>query len=155
MPCSSRNYRTDFVFNWLNKCFVEHPLWASMLAQQVKNLPAVQETQEPRFNPWVGVIPWRKAWKLTLVIAWKIPWGEEPGRLQSTGSQRVGHKWVTKHKQIYQCEALEHHHGQDGGDPCPHGAGDLVIATRKKSWSVAGRLGLGKGEQIMETVSHW
>ena len=28
-------------------------------------------------------------------IAWKIPWTEEPGRLQSMGSQRVGHDWVT------------------------------------------------------------
>ena len=29
------------------------------------------------------------------IIAWKIPWTEEPGRLQSMGSQRVGHNWVT------------------------------------------------------------
>ena len=28
-------------------------------------------------------------------LAWKIPWTEEPGRLQSMGSQRLGHKWVT------------------------------------------------------------
>ena len=28
-------------------------------------------------------------------ISWKIPWTEEPGRLQSTGSQRVGHDWAT------------------------------------------------------------
>ena len=28
-------------------------------------------------------------------LAWKIPWTEDPGRLQSTGSQRVGHDWVT------------------------------------------------------------
>jgi len=28
-------------------------------------------------------------------IAWKIPWTEEPGRLQPMGSQRVGHDWVT------------------------------------------------------------
>ena len=30
-------------------------------------------------------------------IAWKIPWTEEPGRLQSMGSQRVGHDWATSH----------------------------------------------------------
>ena len=30
-------------------------------------------------------------------LAWKIPWTEEPGRLQSTGSQRVGHNWVMTH----------------------------------------------------------
>ena len=31
----------------------------------------------------------------TPTLAWKIPWVEEPGRLQSMGSQRVGHNWVT------------------------------------------------------------
>ena len=31
------------------------------------------------------------------ILAWKIPWAEEPGRLQSTGPQRVGHDWVTEH----------------------------------------------------------
>ena len=30
------------------------------------------------------------------ILAWKIPWMEEPGRLQSTGSQRVGQDWVTE-----------------------------------------------------------
>ena len=29
------------------------------------------------------------------ILGWKIPWMEEPGRLQSTGSQRVGHNWET------------------------------------------------------------
>ena len=32
---------------------------------------------------------------------WRIPWTEEPSRLQSTGSQRVGHDWVTKHTQYF------------------------------------------------------
>ena len=32
------------------------------------------------------------------ILAWKIPWTEEPGRLQSMGSQRVGHDWETKHR---------------------------------------------------------
>ena len=32
------------------------------------------------------------------IIAWEIPWTEKPGSLQSMGSQRVGHDWVTKHK---------------------------------------------------------
>ena len=31
------------------------------------------------------------------ILAWKIPWIEEPGGLQSTGSQRVGHDYMTKH----------------------------------------------------------
>ena len=31
-------------------------------------------------------------------LAWRIPWTEEPGRLQSMGLQRVGHDWVTEHE---------------------------------------------------------
>ena len=47
---------------------------------------------------------WSLGWEDPLVkevathsstLAWRIPWMEEPGRLQSTGSQRVGHDWVT------------------------------------------------------------
>ena len=33
-------------------------------------------------------------------LAWRIPWMEEPGGLQSTGSQRVGHDWATKHRMV-------------------------------------------------------
>ena len=57
----------------------------------VKNLPAMQETQEMWFNPWVGRIPWRRAWQPTPVFLWRIPWTEEPGGLPSMGWQRVGH----------------------------------------------------------------
>ena len=35
------------------------------------------------------------------ILAWKIPWMEEPGRLQSMGSQRVGHDWATSLSHIY------------------------------------------------------
>ena len=34
------------------------------------------------------------------ILAWKSPWTEDPGGLQSVGSQRVGHDWVTKHKEL-------------------------------------------------------
>ena len=63
--------------------------WASLVAQKVKNLPAMWET-------WVQSLgqenPLEKA-KATLssVLAWRIPWTEEPGGQQSTGSQRVRH----------------------------------------------------------------
>ena len=66
---------------------------ASLEALMVKSLPIVQETQV-----------WSLAWELPLekemahhssILAWKIPWTEEPGRLQSIGSQRVGHDWAT------------------------------------------------------------
>ena len=35
------------------------------------------------------------------ILAWRIPWTEEPGRLQSMGSQKVRHNWVTKHIHIH------------------------------------------------------
>ena len=57
----------------------------------VKNLP-VQENKRHEFDPWVGKIPWRRTWQPTLVfLLGKIPWLEEPGRLQSIRWQRVGH----------------------------------------------------------------
>ena len=61
----------------------------SLVAQSVKNLPAVQET-------WVQFLGWEDPLEKEMAIhcstlAWKIPWMEEPDRLQSMGSQRVGH----------------------------------------------------------------
>ena len=55
----------------------------------VKNPPA---SRRPGFDPWAGEIPWRMAWPPTPVfLAGEFSWTEEPGRLQSMGSQRVGH----------------------------------------------------------------
>ena len=63
--------------------------WASLVAQMVKNPPAMWE---PGFDPWVGKIAWRRAWQPTPVfLLGESPWTEEPGGLQSMGSQRVGH----------------------------------------------------------------
>jgi len=42
-----------------------------------------------RFDPWVGKIPWRATH--SSILAWRIPWTEEPGVLPSIGSQRVRH----------------------------------------------------------------
>ena len=60
----------------------------------VKNLPAVQETgiqslgQEDPLEKGMATH--------SSILAWIMPWTEEPGGLQSTGSQRVGHNWATK-----------------------------------------------------------
>ena len=46
----------------------------------------------PGFDPWVGKIPWKRSWQPTPVfLPGESPGTEEPGRLQSTASQRVGH----------------------------------------------------------------
>ena len=54
----------------------------------VKNQPAMRET-------WVRSLGWEDPLEEGMathssIVAWRIPWTEEPGRLQSTGSQRVG-----------------------------------------------------------------
>ena len=67
---------------------------ASLIAQFVKNLPAVQETRV-EFLGWEDPLEKGMATHSS-ILAWKIPWTEEPGRLQFVGSQRIGHDLVTK-----------------------------------------------------------
>ena len=62
---------------------------ASLVAQTVKRLSAMQET-------WVRSLGWEDPLEKEMaahssILAWKIPWTVEPGRLPSMGSQRVGH----------------------------------------------------------------
>ena len=64
-----------------------------MVAQMVKRLPAVWETQV-RSLGWEDPLEKEMATHSS-TLAWKIPWTEEPSRLQSMGSQRVGHDWAT------------------------------------------------------------
>ena len=49
----------------------------------------------PGFNPWVWNIPWRREW-LPTTVTWRISWTEEPDRLPSMGSQKVGHNLATE-----------------------------------------------------------
>ena len=56
---------------------------------------SVYQCRRCRSNPWVGKIPWRRKWQ-PWTLVWEIPWTEEPGGLQSKGSQTVRHDVVTK-----------------------------------------------------------
>ena len=64
-------------------------LWASLVAQMVKSLPAVQETQvrslgqEDPLEKGKAIHP--------SILVWRNPWTEKPSKLQSMGLQRVGH----------------------------------------------------------------
>ena len=76
-----------------------HIIWnylyknSSLVAQMVKNLPAMWET---RFNPQGWQDPLEKEIAIhSSIPAWRIPWIEEPGRLESVESQRVRHNWAT------------------------------------------------------------
>ena len=58
---------------------------SSLIAQSMKNMPAMLET-------WVGFLGWKDPLEKEMathssIFAWRIPWTEEPGGLQSTGSQ--------------------------------------------------------------------
>ena len=67
--------------------------WASLVAQTIKNSPAMWET-------WVWSLTWEDPLEKEMathssILVWRIPWTEEPGGLQSMGSRRVGHNWAT------------------------------------------------------------
>ena len=71
------------------------------MAQQVKNPPAVQKTQET----WVWSLGQEDPIKeematLSSILTWKVPWTEEPDGLQSKGLQRVGHDWACMQKNL-------------------------------------------------------
>ena len=59
------------------------------IAQMVKNLPSVQETQVQLLGQEDPVE--KEMATHSSILAWEIPWAEEPGGLQSVGSQRVGY----------------------------------------------------------------
>ena len=79
---------------------IPFPIWnksivpkASLVAQRLKCLPSMWET-------WVQSLgredPLEKETAThSSILAWRIPWTEEPGRLQPMGSQRVRHDWAT------------------------------------------------------------
>ena len=62
------------------------------MAQWVKNLPAMQETQETWVRSLSQEDPLEKGMVThSSVLAWRVSWTEEPGELQSIGSQRIRH----------------------------------------------------------------
>ena len=64
-------------------------VWASLVAQMVKNLLVMQETQV-QSPGWEDPLEEGMETHFS-ILAWRIPWTEEPDRLQSMWSQRVGH----------------------------------------------------------------
>ena len=80
MDVITKYHRAGFYFGYI---------WASLVTQMVKNLPAMRET-------WVQSLdqedPLEKGMAThSSILAWRIPWTEEPGGLQSRVLQRVGH----------------------------------------------------------------
>ena len=68
----------------------------------VKDLPANIGN-----GPWVRKIPWRRKWQPnSSILTWKIPWMEEPDRLQYMGLHRIGHDSATKQQTATVCQEL-------------------------------------------------
>ena len=81
-----RTSQAPFILSFNNSTLAA---WTSLVAQTVKRLSMMRETRV-RSLGWKD--PLEKEMAIhSSTIAWKIPWTEEPGRLQSMGSQRVGH----------------------------------------------------------------
>ena len=81
---------------WFYALYVSYR--GSQVALVVKNLPA--NAGNPRDTgsiPGSGRSPGEEMATHSTIVAWKIPWTEEPGRLQYMGLQRVGHDWATTH----------------------------------------------------------
>ena len=102
VPLVHRSSNSDEKLHWLSRTNLQIadlgtsiPGWASPMAHPVQNSPAVQETQEM----WVQSLGQEDPLEEEMathssILAWKIPWTEETGGLQSNGSQRVGCNWA-------------------------------------------------------------
>ena len=97
-----KQFKCLLMDEWINNIWQIHTIEyysatnknrASFVAQMVKRLPTLRET---RIESLGQEDPLEKEMAThSSTLAWKIPWTEEPSRLQSMGSQRVGHDWVT------------------------------------------------------------
>ena len=114
----------------------------SLVAQMVKRLAAVWETQV-QFLVWED--PLEKAMAThSSTLAWKIPWTEEPGRLQSMGSLRVRHDWMTSLSSFallvqfssaaQSCLTLRLHGLQHSRTPCPSPSPRACSNSCPTSW---------------------
>ena len=83
--------------NWATE--QQERLWASQVAPVVKNLPAnAGDLRDVGLIPGLGRSPGGGVATHSSILAWRIPWTEEPGRLWSIGSQRVRHAGSDLHK---------------------------------------------------------
>ena len=86
MYLNKNKFKAKFLKKYLS---TNHSITASLVAQMVKNLPAMRKT-------WVRSLGWEDPVEEGMVthssvLAWRFPWTEEPGGLQSTGLQGAGH----------------------------------------------------------------
>ena len=88
------------------------PSWASLVAQRLKHLPAMRET-------WVRSLGWEDPLEKEMathsgILAWSIPWMEEPGGLRSWGrkefdtTERLHFHFIHEELSLQECKKLIH-----------------------------------------------
>ena len=87
-----------------------------------ENSISLWQCRRPRFHPWVRKIHWRRMVTHSSILVWRIPWTEEPARLQSRGLQRVRHNWAANNP------------------TSPFRAEWMTLAVELKRWAEAGQL---------------
>ena len=119
---------------WTKLCKLKIMIYEdfSLAAQRIKHLPAMQET-------WIWSLgredPLEKEMAThSSILAWRIPWTEEPGRLQSMGSQRVRYNWATSLSFFFFLSFfLWLSSGQESDLPL-HGAGVWSLVRKLRSY---------------------
>ena len=124
--------------------------WASPVVQQVKNPPAVQQTQETQVQSlgWEDPLE-EEMTTCSSILTWEIPWTEEPDELQCKESQRVRHTRATKHT----CTGVGYFR-QGDGDGLFAGGGicSLLKTGKNKAYSKEGTFpaeGLASTQALM------
>ena len=91
------------LISFLLLCIYWKTFWAYPVAQRLKKicLQCRRCDRSRRLYPWVRKIPWGRKWQPHFsILAWEIPWTEEPRGLQSVGSQRVWHDLATQFSSV-------------------------------------------------------
>ena len=100
----------------------------SQVVQLIQNLPANEgDAKDDGSIPGSGRSLEQKMAAQASILAWKIPWTEEPGGLQSMGAQRVRHKWA--HTQQQTCETWT------CGDLCPRAFDEIKWKLAQSQWN--------------------
>ena len=126
------------------------------MSQHVNNLPAMQGTWVQSLSQ--EVLLEEGTATHSSILAWRIPWTEEPGRLQSIGLQRVGLDWATKrHQHILRVQKWS---SRERNYRSPHGTEGLRLASDPQLPRKAGKakertgMGLGGGQWKGVVLKH-
>ena len=112
----------------------------------VNNLPTMQETQ---VQPQGQEDPLEKGMATrSSILAWRIAWTEEPGGIQSVGSQRVGHDWVTNTRKGNMCKICLYAWNQ-------HKSTTDILSDFLKSWSFCLAVPFGTANTTSSLIVAW